>query len=116
MRLLFDANLSPTLVTHLRSHFPGSRHVRDIGLAAGSDAEIWAFARAQNDVIVSKDSDFRERSFVEGFPPKVVWLSLGNAGTLEIADRLRRDHTAIARFVADAVESLLIISADGRTV
>jgi predicted nuclease of predicted toxin-antitoxin system len=54
VRLLFDANLSPTLVAHLRSHFPGGRHVRDIGLAVGSDAEIWAFAKAENDVIVSK--------------------------------------------------------------
>jgi predicted nuclease of predicted toxin-antitoxin system len=116
VRLLFDANLSPTLVAHLRSHFPGSRHVRDVGLATGSDVEIWAFAKAANDVLVSKDSDFRERSFVEGFPPKVVWISLGNAGTLEIADRLRHDHAAIAQFVADPVESLLIISADGRTV
>jgi predicted nuclease of predicted toxin-antitoxin system len=96
VRLLFDANLSPTLVAHLRSHYPGSRHVRDIGLATGSDAEIRAFAKAQNDVIVSNDSDFRERSFVEGFPPKVVWLSFGNAGTVEIADRLRQDHTASA--------------------
>lgn len=43
MRLLFDANLGPTLVAHLRTPFPGSRHVRDIGLAAGSDAEIWAY-------------------------------------------------------------------------
>lgn len=91
MRLLFDANLSPTIVAHLRSHFPGSRHVRDVGLAAASDAEFWAFAKAQNDVLVSKDADFRERSFVEGFPPKLVWLSLGHAGTLEIADRLRRN-------------------------
>ena len=79
-------------------------------------SEIWAFAKAQNDVIVSKDADFRERSFVEGFPPKIVWLSLGNAGTLEIADRLLHDHAAITQFVADPVESLMIISSDGRTV
>ena len=89
MKLLFDANLSPTLVAHLRTHYPGSLHVRDIGLSAGSDAQIWEHAKAEGYVIVSKDTDFRERSFVEGFPPKIVWLDLGNAGTMEIAARLR---------------------------
>ena len=37
-------------------------------------------------VIVSKDTDFRERSYVEGFPPKVIWLDVGNAGRRAIAD------------------------------
>ena len=36
--------------------------------------------------IVSKDSDFREGSFAEGHPPKVIWLAVGNAGTAEITD------------------------------
>ena len=116
MKLLFDANLSPTLVAHLRTHYPGSLHVRDIGLRTASDAEIWDHAKSHDLVIVSKDSDFRERSFVEGFPPKVVWLNLGNAGTKEIAARLQESQPAVARFVADPDESLLVISVDGRTV
>lgn len=116
MKLLFDANLSPTLVSHLRTHYPGSLHVRDVGLGAGSDAQIWEHAQAEVFVVVSKDTDFRERSFVEGFPPKIVWLNLGNAGTMEIATRLRDAHAAIAHFVADPNESLLVISTDGRTV
>lgn len=116
MKLLFDANLSPTLVTHLRPHYPGSLHVRDLGLGAGSDAEIWERAKTEAFVIVSKDTDFRERSFVEGFPPKIVWLNLGNAGTMEIAARLRDAQVALAKFVADSDESLLVISIDGRTV
>ena len=63
MKLLFDANLSPTLVAHLRTHYPGSLHVRDIGLGVGSDAQIWEHAKAEAFVIVSKDTDFRERRF-----------------------------------------------------
>lgn len=46
MKLLFDANLSPTLVAHLRTHYHGSLHVRDIGLGAGSDSKIWEHAKA----------------------------------------------------------------------
>jgi len=41
---------------------------------------------------VSKDTDFRERSFVEGFPPRIIWLDVGNAGTRSIADLLRRER------------------------
>ena len=116
MKLLFDANLSPSLVAHLRSHYPASLHVRDVGLRVGSDAEIWEHAKAGEFLIVSKDTDFRERSFIEGFPPKVVWLNLGNAGTMEIADRLRLAQPAVAAFLVDPEESLLVISADGHTV
>jgi len=116
VKLLFDANLSPTLVAHLRTHYPGSLHVRDVGLRAGSDTQIWDYATAEGCIVVSKDTDFRERSFVEGFPPKVVWLHLGNAGTIEIATRLRDAQAAITHFVADSDQSLLVISSDGRTV
>ena len=116
MKLLFDANLSPSLVAHLHSRYPGSRHVRDVGLRAGSDVQIWEYAKAAGFVIVSKDTDFRERSFIEGFPPKVVWLNLGNAGTMEIANRLQLAQPAVATFLADLEESLLVISYDGQTV
>ncbi|MFA6289264.1 MAG: DUF5615 family PIN-like protein [Opitutaceae bacterium] len=37
MRLLFDENLSPSLVTRLASVFPGSVHVRDTGLRGRPD-------------------------------------------------------------------------------
>jgi predicted nuclease of predicted toxin-antitoxin system len=72
LKLLFDANLSPALVTVLGTEFPDSAHVRDVGLRSASDAEIWTYAKANEFAIVSKDTDFRERSFVEGFPPKVL--------------------------------------------
>ena len=85
MKLLFDANLSPKLVARLHSDYPDSAHVRDVGLGSSLDAEISDYAKTNGFAIVSKDTDFRERSFVEGFPPKVIWLDVGNAGTL--ADR-----------------------------
>jgi predicted nuclease of predicted toxin-antitoxin system len=34
MKVLFDQNLSHRLVGQLASEFPGSSHVRDVGLAA----------------------------------------------------------------------------------
>ncbi len=58
MSLLFDANLSPRLVSLLRDIYPGSVHVFDCGEIVGDDRQIWRFASGKGLVIVSKDSDF----------------------------------------------------------
>ena len=75
--------------------FPGSAHVSAVGLRAADDRQIWEHARMHDLVIVSKDTDFRERSYVEGFPPKIIWLDVGNARTEAIADLLRRERGRI---------------------
>lgn len=116
MKLLFDENLSPKLVARLAAEYPGSAHVRDVGLRGRSDGEIWDFARTEGFVIVSKDTDFRERSYVEGFPPKTIWLELGNAGTDVVADLLRIHQSAVASFIASNESSLLILSVGGNLV
>ncbi|MBZ5546083.1 MAG: DUF5615 family PIN-like protein, partial [Acidobacteriia bacterium] len=78
MKLLFDQNLSPRLVQALASVYPDSVHVRDCGLQHADDESVWEFAGRNGFTIVSKDSDFRQRSFLFGFPPKVIWVRLGN--------------------------------------
>lgn len=55
MKLLVDQNLSPKRVGQLSDLFPGSEHVHNIGLDRSDDDSIWAFALANNFVIVSKD-------------------------------------------------------------
>jgi predicted nuclease of predicted toxin-antitoxin system len=81
VKLLFDQNVSHTLVGSLANEFPGSAHVRDVGLGRAEDEQIWTYARTHGLAIVSKDTDFRERSYVEGFPPKIIWLDVGNAAS-----------------------------------
>ena len=81
MKILFDANLSPALVTRLAAEYPGT-----------------------------KDTDFRERSFVEGFPPKVIWLDVGNAGTAPIEALLRSERHRVDTFATATDASLLILS------
>ncbi|MBI2910683.1 MAG: DUF5615 family PIN-like protein [Chloroflexi bacterium] len=110
MRLLFDENVSPRLVQMLADAYPGSMHVRDVGLLAADDHQIWEYGRTWGFAIVSKDTDFRERSFVEGFPPKVIWLDVGNAGTMTIADLLRRERERVDAFDQHPETSLLILS------
>jgi predicted nuclease of predicted toxin-antitoxin system len=60
-------------------------------------------------MIVSKDTDFRERSYVEGFPPKIIWLDVGNTGTASISELLRRERQRIEHFEKQEESSLLIL-------
>jgi predicted nuclease of predicted toxin-antitoxin system len=59
--------------------------------------------------LVSKDSDFHQRSMVEGFPPKVVWVQRGNCTTADIIALLRQSVRAIFDFEQDEVASFLIL-------
>jgi predicted nuclease of predicted toxin-antitoxin system len=60
------------LVSQLEAAFPGSVHVDSVGLHAQAGSAIWSFARDNSFIIVSKDDDFRQLSFLYGSPPKVV--------------------------------------------
>ena len=90
MKLLFDQNLSPSLVESLADIYPESVHVQSVGLDRADDMAVWDFARLQNLVIVTKDADFQERSLIAGAPPKVVWIRRGNCSTSNIEAILRR--------------------------
>ncbi len=59
MKLLLDQNLAPRLVGSLTEAFPGSRHVRELGLARASDADVWDYTKGNGFTIASKDSDFQ---------------------------------------------------------
>ena len=109
-RLLFDQNLSAALVRRLADVFPTSAHVRDLGLATADDEAVWARAAVDGFVIVTKDDDFRQRSFLRGAPPKVVWVRLGNCRTSDVEAVLRARAADVAAFVADPQASLLLIT------
>lgn len=110
MKCLFDENLSPRLAQLLADEYPGTVHVTTVGLRGADDQQIWDYGRAQGYALVSKDTDFRERSFVAGFPPKVIWLDVANAGTTLIAELLRRERERVEAFDGHGETSLLILS------
>lgn len=58
---------------------------------------------------MSKDTDFRERSFLEASAPKVIWLDVGNAGTASITELLRLELGKVVAFETDAEASLLVL-------
>jgi predicted nuclease of predicted toxin-antitoxin system len=109
VRLLFDQNLSHRLVGELAPEFPGSAHVRALGLETATDREIWDYAGVEGFLIVSKDSDFRQLAFLLGPPPKAVWLRVGDRSTGAIVEFLRAGTETIARFAASEEEALLVL-------
>ena len=56
MKLLYDHNLPPLLVSRLADLFPHSQHVFALGLDQVSDAEIRDYARQNDFCIVLKYS------------------------------------------------------------
>ncbi len=109
MRLLFDQNLSPRLVALLADLYGSPTHVRNEGLQRADDDTVWAYAIRHGFVIVSKDADFHQRSFVLGHPPKVIWIQRGNCSTDEIAALLRQRHADILAFEQDETASFLAL-------
>lgn len=109
MKLLFDQNLSPRLPRLLADLYPDSMHVREIGLRDASDAEIWECAKENGFVIVSKDSDFQQRSLLYGHPPKFIWLRVGNCPIKRIEELLRKQSVAIHSFEQDESKSHLML-------
>jgi len=109
MKLLFDHNLSPRLVRSLADTYPGSTHIRDIGLQTADDEAMWAYAAQHGFVIVSKDADFHQRSFVLGPPPKVIWVRLGNCRTSEIETLLRAQAPNVQAFNLDEEAAFLAL-------
>ena len=110
MKLLFDENLSHKLVRLLADLFPNSVHVREVGLEAADDPVVWEYAKNNGLMIVSKDSDMHQRSFVFGYPPKVVWVRLGNCSTSDVERLLRRHFASIKAFDEDINASFLSLS------
>ena len=69
MKLLLDENLSDRIIHRIIDLYPNSEHLKTLGLINTDDGLIWKYAKAHGFVIVSKDSDFHQRSLVYGHPP-----------------------------------------------
>jgi predicted nuclease of predicted toxin-antitoxin system len=84
--------------------------VREFGLQAADDEAIWSHAAARGFAIVTKDDDFRQRSFLRGHPPKVIWVRLDNCRTADVEALLRARVEDVRAFVADPQAALLVLA------
>lgn len=109
MKLLFDENLSPKLVSLLDGIFEEVSHVRNLGLERADDSTIWNYARENGYTICSKDKDFADRSMVAGAPPKIVWLRLGNCSAQAVATLFIDSLETLSAFEVDSLASFCVL-------
>ena len=105
----FDENLSPRLVATLADLYPDSAQVHQCGLGSSDHLVIWQYAKDNGFAIVSKDSEFEERSVLRGHPPKIIWHRVGNCASAEIAALLRAAAPIVSRFIQEDRESVLVL-------
>jgi len=80
MKLLIDAQLSPSIAAWINTNYP-SYHAESVwaaGLQEQNDLFIYEYAKQNGFVIVSKDSDFRMLIDRFGCPPHLIWITMGN--------------------------------------
>lgn len=109
MRLLFDQNISFKVAKRIQDVFPGAKHLSDLRIEHYQDMEIWKYAKEENYCIVTFDSDFIDISTLKGFPPKIIWLRIGNTSTDNIVERLRKESGTIIDFISSHDEAFLEI-------
>jgi len=78
-------------------------------LGSTDEAAIWDYAKTSGFTIVSKDSDFEERSVLSGAPPKLIWVGTRNCTTSEIERLLRAAFPLVTRFIQEDHETCLIL-------
>lgn len=110
MKLLLDENLSDQIIPQIRDLYSNSAHVKTLALTNTDDVVIWEYAKANDFVIVSKDSDFHQRSFLYGHPPKFIYLRMGNCPTSKIVQSLRDNFDIINQFGDSEIESIDALS------
>ncbi|MDB9539459.1 DUF5615 family PIN-like protein [Anabaenopsis tanganyikae CS-531] len=110
MKLLLDENLSDRIVDQIIDLYPDSQHVKTLQLTNTDDAIIWEFAKINSFVIISKDSDFHQRSLLYGHPPKFIYLRIGNSPTSKIVHILRDNLSTITQFDSSDTESILVLT------
>jgi predicted nuclease of predicted toxin-antitoxin system len=110
VKLLLDENISDRIVNRIIDLYPDSDHVKTLALTNTDDGIIWEYAKANDFVIVSKDSDIHQRSLLYGHPPKFIYLRIGNSPTSEIVKILRDNFDTISQFVDIEPESILLLA------
>jgi predicted nuclease of predicted toxin-antitoxin system len=110
VKLLLDENLSDRIIAKIIDLYPDSEHVKTLGLTNTDDVLIWEYSKVNDFIIVSKDSDFHQRSLLYGHPPKFIYLRIGNISTARIVHILRDKFDIISQFGDSEIESILVLA------
>ena len=101
MRVWIDAQLSPGLAAWFREELGvDAIAVRELGLRDAEDPDIFAGARNEGAVVLTKDSDFVDLVARLGPPPQIIWLTCGNTSNAFLREILRNAWPYIQALLA----------------
>ena len=110
MKILLDANISWKLINLIKDVFPNCMHADNIGLAfPAKDNEIWRYAKENDCTIITKDSDFVSLLEINGYPPKIILLKMGNNGNKALSEIIIKAEKDIKDFIASDYGLLEIV-------
>ena len=103
MKLLLDENISYRVIKKVIEYYPESKHATDILKGKLSDKLIWDFAKENEFTIVTFDYDFFDLVSMNGCPPKVVWLRIGNTTNLNLINFFINKQEEIKDFILNPI-------------
>jgi predicted nuclease of predicted toxin-antitoxin system len=116
MTIWVDAHLSPGIASWISSTLGiEAIALRDLGLRDAEDTEIFEAAKAQQAIVMTKDSDFVDLVERLGSPPQIIWLTCGNTSNARLRQILS-EMLPRALKLLESGEGLVEISGDNRAV
>ena len=113
MKFLCDVHISYKIVRHLISLGFEAIHVNDIlNKSETKDSAICEYADI-NDVVITKDSDFRNSFLVKQTPKKLIKINLGNTSNLALKNILSSNIKTISRL---SKKKLFLIEIDSDNI
>jgi predicted nuclease of predicted toxin-antitoxin system len=96
--LLIDENLPASIARILPVD---SSHATDVA-DRPSDRQLWDYARSRGWNILTRDTDFFDRIMLDGSPPKVIWVRLGNIRKRDLEAKLLQLWPSIVNLLEDS--------------
>ncbi len=93
MKIIVDHQLPPLLAEWFRAQGLDAVHVRELGMSAAPDSDIWAEASRDNAVVISRDEDFVAR--VRSGGARLVWIRIGNCTNPTLLAAIEENWPAI---------------------
>lgn len=90
MKFLVDQQLPLALAKCLQKRGFECQHVLDVALAEGLDSEICQYAKAHEQIIISKDEDFFYIASQSRANIRLIWVRLGNCRTASLLAAFER--------------------------
>ena len=108
-KFIIDTQLPPVLAKHIRTKNYNAIHTTyyEKGHLL-SDNKITEIAIAENLVIITKDNDFLDNYLLNGSPPKVILLQVGNISNKELIKLVDDSFEKIIKYLNAEIELLIL--------